>query len=143
MIYLNLPSIFRPYFLTLYCSLEEGDTITRDRCVRCKVFWWVNTTLKSATVSGRSQDLILSEAYKIVLIQYSNCAQVSFHRMINRIGSGTNSVTVLEEPRHGQFLIRLIEVFCNTPFKASLCVFFSLDSFFAGGMIALWFVLNW
>ena len=34
-------------------------------------------------------------------------------------------------------------MFCDAPFKASLCVFFSLDSFFAGGMIALWFVLNW
>jgi hypothetical protein len=62
---------------------------------------------------------------------------------VDEIGSGTNSVTVLEEPRYGQFLMGLIEVFCNTPFKASLCVFFSLDSFFAGGMIALWFVLDW
>lgn len=40
-------------------------------------------------------------------------------------------------------LIGLIQMFCNAPFKASLCVFFSLDSFFAGGMITLWFVLKW
>jgi hypothetical protein len=35
---------------------EEDMMAVEDECVRCKVFWWVNTTLKPGTVSGRSRE---------------------------------------------------------------------------------------
>lgn len=67
-------------------------------------------------------------------MQYSNCVQVSVSVSMYTSESRTNSVTVFEEPVSSQPLVLQLGS-KHKPFRASLWVFFSLDSFFAVGMM--------
>lgn len=65
-------------WLCIVCErLKQDDVYRGHDCLRCKVFRWVNTTLKSTAVSKALWQQSTTSTYRIVLMQYSNCNLVS------------------------------------------------------------------
>ena len=113
----NVPSMLRPYFLTL--SFVSKTPNISAVIVRSKVFRWIDPTLESTYVSicwARFRE----STHNIVLIQYSNCHN-QHGALPVRCSRPTNSVTSLDDP-----VMRLVNDLGHLsrflPFRANLWV---------------------